>query len=210
MTRYDPSRAKDRPVKGLRHAIIHANTPTDHAIELMAALERDYDAGYPETQAPFAWWIGDNYAGNLGPQRSLRLNPYRSYLDRGIRWGGGSDYDVTPLPARYGLWASVARSPLRGTYGTQPFGTAQSVDALTALKSYTIWAAHQLFLDNEAGSLEPGKSADIAVWDRDMTTVPVADIKEMKCELTLFRGRVVHRADGSPVALSRHLNGFAR
>ena len=195
---------KERPVTGLRHAIIHANTPTDHAIELMAALERDYDAGYPETQAPFAWWIGDNYAGNLGPKRSLRLNPYRTYLDRGIRWGGGSDYDVTPLPARYGLWASVVRAPLRGTYGLQPFGTAQAVDALTALKSYTIWAAHQLFLDNEAGSLAPGKSADIAVWDRDMTTVPVADIKEMKCELTLFRGRVVHRADGSPVTLARH------
>jgi len=182
------------PMKGLRHAIIHANTPTDHAIEVMAALQRDFDAGYPETQAPFNWWIGDNYAGNLGPQRAQRLNPYHTYAERGIRWGGGSDYPVTPLPARYGLWASVVRTTMSGRYGAQPFGTAESVDIQTALKSYTLWAAHQLFLDAQTGSLEPGKSADIAVWDKDLTRVPSAELKDLKCELTLFRGTVVYQA----------------
>ncbi len=33
----------------------------------MARLQTQYDAGYPESQATFTWWIGDNYAGNLGP-----------------------------------------------------------------------------------------------------------------------------------------------
>jgi len=93
---------KDKPVKGLRHSIIHANIPTEHAIETMALLQRQYDAGYPELQAPFIWWIGDTYAGNFGPERSQRLIPLRAYLDKGIIWGGGSDYPVTPLPARYG------------------------------------------------------------------------------------------------------------
>jgi predicted amidohydrolase YtcJ len=106
---------------------------------------------------------------------------------------------VTPLPARYGLWASVAREPLLGTYGRQPFGSKESVDVGTALKSYTVWAARQLFIDGEAGSLERGKSADVAVWDRDPYAVPTADLKDMHCELTLFRGAVVHRAAGSPV-----------
>ena len=32
--------------------------------DVMARLQRDYDAGYPETQGGFTWWIGDNYAGN--------------------------------------------------------------------------------------------------------------------------------------------------
>lgn len=192
----------ERPTRGLRHAIIHANTPSDHAIDVMARLQRDYDAGYPETQAPFSWWIGDNYAGNLGPARAQRLNPYRTYLERGIHWAGGSDYGVTPLPARYGLWASVVRTTLRGVYGPQPFGTAESVDIRTALRSYTIWAAHQLFLDSQTGSIEPGKSADLAIWDRDLTAIPAAQIKDLKCELTLLRGQVVYRADGSPVALT--------
>jgi hypothetical protein len=181
-----------KPTRGLRHGIIHDNTPTDHAIDVMARLQKEFDAGYPESQAPFTWWIGDNYAGNLGPERGLRLNPFRTYVKRGIRWAGGSDYGVTPFPARYGLWASVARKTLNGTYGATPFGTAESVDIKTALRSYTIWAAHQLFLDERIGSIEPGKDADIAVWDRNMYEVPTDALKDLKCELTLFRGKIVH------------------
>src|SRR5208337_1568898 len=113
----------ETPTVGLRHSIIHANIPTDHALQLMAALEKKYDAAYPEAQAPFMWWIGDTYAGNFGPDRSLRLAPLKTFLKRGILWGGGSDYEVTPLPARYGLWASVERETLKGTYGAHPFGT---------------------------------------------------------------------------------------
>jgi predicted amidohydrolase YtcJ len=183
-----------KPTRGLRHGIIHDNTPTDHAIDVMARLQAQYDAGYPESQAPFTWWLGDNYAGNLGPERGLRLNPFRTYLRKGVKWAGGSDYDVTPFPARYGLWSSVARKALNGTYGAAPFGSAESVDIKTALRSYTIWAAHQIFLDDRVGSIEPGKDADIAVWDRNMYTVPTDALKDLKCELTLFRGKVVYRA----------------
>jgi predicted amidohydrolase YtcJ len=161
-----------KPTRGLRHGIIHDNTPTDHAIDVMARLQQQYDAGYPESQATFTWWLGDNYAGNLGPERGRRLNPFKTYVARGIKWAGGSDYGVTPFPARYGLWASVARKALNGTYGATPFGTAESVDIKAALRSYTIWAAHQIFLDDRVGSIEPGKDADIAVWDRNMYAVP--------------------------------------
>ena len=182
-----------RPTRGLRHGIIHDNTPTDHAIELTARLQKEFDAGYPEAQAEFMWWIGDNYAANLGPARALRLSPLKTFLDRGIKWAGGSDYSVTPFPARYGLWASVARRTLHGTYGATPFGLKEAVDIRTALRSYTIWAAHQLFLDDRIGSIEVGKDADIAVWDRDLYAVPTAELKDMKCELTLLRGKVVYR-----------------
>ena len=190
------------PTRGLRHGIIHCNTPTDHAIETMARLQKQYDAGYPEAQAPFMWWIGDNYAGNLGPERCLRLMPFRTYLAKGIQWGGGSDYSVTPFPARYGLWASVVRNTLRGVYGKQPFGLVEAIDVHAALRSYTIWAAHQLFLEDRIGSIEPGKDADIAVWDRDLYTMPAGEIPNIKCELTLVGGRIVSRA-GTPVRSCR-------
>jgi predicted amidohydrolase YtcJ len=182
---------KQTPSKHLRHGIIHCNIPTDHAIDTMARLQRDYDAGYPETQAPFMWWIGDIYDASFGPAREQRLMPYRSYTQKGIIWAGGSDYFVTPFPARYGLWASIARQTSSGTH---PFGTAESVDIHSALKSYTIWAAHQLFLEDRIGSLEPGKDADIAVWDRDPYSIPTDAIKDMHCELTLLRGKVVYDA----------------
>ena len=166
-----------KPTRGLRHGIIHGNTPTNHAVEVMARLQRAYDAGYPESQAEFTWWIGDNYAGNLGPVRGLRLNPFHTYTTKSIRWAGGSDYPVTPFPARYGLWASVARKTLNGSFGETPFGTAESVDIKAALRSYTAWAAHQIFLDDRIGTIEVGKDADIAIWDRNLYTVPVDQLK---------------------------------
>jgi len=189
---YDQALAAN-PKRGMRHGIIHANTPTDHAIEVMARLQRDYDAGYPESQATFMWWLGDNYTANLGPQRSARLKPFRTYVEKGIRWAGGSDYGVTPFAARYSLWASVARKTLNGTYGAQPFGTKESVDIKTALKAQTIWAAHQMFLDDKIGSIEVGKDADIAVWEQNLIRVPADTLKDLKCVLTLLRGGIVYR-----------------
>jgi predicted amidohydrolase YtcJ len=182
-----------KPTRGLRHGIIHANIPTDRAIDLMARLQRDYDAGYPEASSTFMWWIGDNYAGNFGRVRNQRLKPFRTFVRKGIVWGGGSDFGVTPFPARYGLWASVARETLNSTYGRTPFGTEESVDIKTALRSYTIWAARTIFLEDRVGSIEAGKDADIAVWDRNPYQVPTAALKDMRCELTLVRGKVVHR-----------------
>jgi predicted amidohydrolase YtcJ len=141
------------------------------------------------------WWIGDNYAGNLGEKRSQRLIPLQTYLKQGILWAGRSDYSVTPYPARYGIWASVARQTLKGTYASQPFGTAEAVDIHAALRSYTIWAAHQLFLEDKIGSIEVGKNADLAVWDRDWYTVPTDAVKDMKCEMTIFAGKVIWTKD---------------
>ena len=181
---------RQTPTKHLRHGIIHANIPTDHAIDTMARLQRDFDAGYPETQPPFMWWIGDIYDASFGAAREQRLMPYNTYTQKNVIWSAGSDYFVTPFPARYGLWSSVVRKTLSNK---QPFGTAESIDIHTALKSYTIWAAHQLFLEDRIGSLEPGKDADIAVWDRDLYSVPSDSLKDLHCELTLLRGRVVYR-----------------
>jgi predicted amidohydrolase YtcJ len=182
---------KEFPHPGLRHAIIHANLPTPHALDAMALLQSKYDAGYPEMQAEFLWWIGDIYAANYGPERDLRLIPLKTLQKRGILWSGGSDYPVTPVAARYGLWASVARQT---SSGKEPFGSAEAVDAKTALRSYTAWGARQMFLEDKIGTLEAGKRADIAVWDRDIYTIPTEQIKEMKCLMTLLDGEVVYRS----------------
>jgi hypothetical protein len=90
------------PKMGLRHSIIHCNLPSSAALERIARMQKEHDAGYPEVSSTFLWWIGDTYAGNWGPQRSERLVPLRSFQERDIVWGGGSDYSVTPFPARYG------------------------------------------------------------------------------------------------------------
>jgi predicted amidohydrolase YtcJ len=188
------------PVSGLRHGIIHANIPTEHAIDLMAELQRTYDAAYPEPSGTFMWWIGDTYAGNFGPERARRLNPFRTYREKGIRWAQGSDYYVTPFAARYGLWASMERETLLGVYGPHPFGIDESIDIATALRSYTIWSARQMFLEEKIGSIEVGKYADLAVWDKNLYEIPADEIKDVRCQMTLFNGRVVYRNPEAPLS----------
>ncbi|MEW5916122.1 MAG: amidohydrolase [Gemmatimonadota bacterium] len=185
---------RENPKLGLRHGIIHANIPTDRAIDTIARLQREFDAAYPEPSATFMWWIGDTYAGNFGPRRARRLNPFKTFTSKGIRWANGSDYGVTPFPARYGIWAAVARQPLLGVHPGDPYGREEAVDVRTALRAVTIWAARQMFLEKKIGSIEPGKYADLAVWDRDLYSVPTDSLKEMRALLTVFNGRVVHRA----------------
>ncbi len=44
--------------KGLRHSIIHGNTPTDHApIEVMSMLQKNVRRRLSREQPPFMWWI---------------------------------------------------------------------------------------------------------------------------------------------------------
>ena len=195
---------QEQPHPGLRHSIIHANLPTPRALELMANLQKNFDAGYPEMQPEFLWWIGDIYAASYGPKRGQLLEPLKTLRSRGILWSAGSDYFVTPVAVRYGLWASTARQTAKGTYGLHPFGMEESVDIHTALRSYTAWGSRQMFLENKIGTLEVGKRADIAVWDRDLYAVPTDQIKDLKCLMTLLDGEVVYAAPGSPVTASSH------
>ena len=137
------------------------------------------------------WWIGDTYAGNFGPERSLRLVPLNTFLKNGIRWGGGSDYSVTPLAARYGLWASVERETLKGTYGAHPFGTAESVDIHTALRSYTVWGAGSCFSKTGSDPRDRQGGRHRRLGPRYVHHAGDRSCAICKCTMTLLHGEVV-------------------
>jgi predicted amidohydrolase YtcJ len=61
-----------------------------------------------------------------------------------------------------------------------------------------------MFLENRIGSLEVGKEADIAIWDRDLYIVPTDQVKDLKCLMTIFEGEVVYTASDSPVSAASH------
>ncbi|MDP6994193.1 MAG: amidohydrolase family protein, partial [Woeseiaceae bacterium] len=171
-----------------------SNLPTDHAMNLMVNLQRQYDAGIPEVQPAFLWWIGDTYVANFGVDRSLRVLPLRTFEERGIRWAGASDYDVSPYAPRHAFWAASARQTMLGTYGENPWGTDESIAIHDTLRAYTASAARQLFLEDQVGMIEVGKRADLVAWDRDLHSTPVDELKDVKPVLTLMNGDVVYRA----------------
>jgi predicted amidohydrolase YtcJ len=59
-----------------------------------------------------------------------------------------------------------------------------------------------MFLENKIGTLEVGKRADIAIWDRDLYAIPADQIKDLKCLMTLLDGEVVYSSPDSPVTTS--------
>jgi predicted amidohydrolase YtcJ len=83
----------------------------------------------------------------------------------------------------------MTRRPLLGVHGPDPFGRKEAIDVRSALRSHTLWAAHQMFLEDKTGSIEVGKYADIAVWDKDPYSASVDAIKDFACQLTLSPGR---------------------
>ena len=61
-----------------------------------------------------------------------------------------------------------------------------------ALRFYTINNAYLMFLEEQIGSLEPGKRADFVIVDTDLLTCPVDSIKETQVQQTYLGGRVVY------------------
>ncbi len=82
-----------------------------------------------------------------------------------------------------------------GVYGKDAFGSDESVDVRSALRSFTIWAAYQMFMEDKIGSIEVGKYADIAIWDVDLYTAEPEAIKNTKCQMTLLEGEIVYQIE---------------
>jgi len=61
-----------------------------------------------------------------------------------------------------------------------------------------------MFLENKIGSLEVGKKADIAIWDRDLYAIPIDEVTNLKCLMTLFDGEVVYCSPDSSVITTVH------
>jgi len=74
-------------------------------------------------------------------------------------------------------------------------GPTQRVPVLTALKAMTIWPAYQYFEENQKGSLEVGKLADLVILSADPTTVDPETLFKLKVLETIKEGQAVYAAD---------------
>ncbi|WP_371196296.1 amidohydrolase [Glaciecola sp. SC05] len=137
--------------------------------------------------------IGDlNFAGDrLGPDRLAYAYPWQALVDKGLMILAGSDAPVEVGDPRIEFYAAVARKRLDGTSGPG-WHPELAVSRETALKMLTIWPAYGAFQENLRGSIEVGKYADFTVFDRDLMTIPEADILSSENLMTIVGGRITY------------------
>ncbi|MEP2239989.1 MAG: amidohydrolase family protein, partial [Maribacter sp.] len=114
---------------------------------------------------------------------------YKTLLNKAGTIALGTDFPVEDVSPFLTFYAAVARQDTSG----YPKGGFQMEEALTreeTLKGMTIWAAYSNFEEDEKGSIEPGKFADFVIYDKDMMTVPVAEIPTIRAEQTFVNGIV--------------------
>ena len=70
----------------------------------------------------------------------------------------------------------------------------QTISREDALIAHTRKNAYLVFEENNLGSIQPGKLADLVVLDRDYLTVPADQIKNIKPVMTMVGGRIVYDA----------------
>lgn len=128
----------------------------------------------------------------LGPERHARLYPARSLAKAGARLAGGSDWPVDPLLPFTQIATAVDRS--NPEQNQPPLNAREALTRSQSLVMHTAGAAYQLHDDGKSGTVRPGRRADLIVLDRDITRVPVTEIRATRVRYTLIAGRVVHDA----------------
>lgn len=135
--------------------------------------------------------IGDLHFApkRLGPNRLDGAYAWRALIDSGAIIAGGSDAPVEVGDPRIEFYAATQRKDLKG-FSNEDWNPEQKVTAQEALKMFTIWPAYAAFQEDETGSIEVGKKADITVFATDIMTADGPDILTAKPVLTMVGGRL--------------------
>jgi predicted amidohydrolase YtcJ len=127
----------------------------------------------------------------IGPVRIRTTYAFRSLLAAGATLAFGSDWYVAPPSPLEGIYAAVTRRTLddRNPEGWVP---DQKITVEQALAAYTRAAAYASFEEQEKGTIERGKLADLTVLDRDLRTIPAHEIRNARVVRTIVGGRTVY------------------
>ena len=122
-----------------------------------------------------------------------RLAPLRSLLEHGVPFHieGTEPKDDVAYPTWY-LQRAVTRVDSLG----RVIAEDQTIDRMTALLALTRWAARFIGADDELGSIEVGKLADLVVFDGNILDAAIEELDQIKPVLTMVGGKVAFEASG--------------
>ena len=183
---FEEAREKFGPVRG-QNGLEHLENLLPEDIARLAELDVSANC-----QPPHMVLDPNGIERDLGPKRAQWMWPYRSYLDKGVKFSFGTDSPVVDINSREVIYDAVTRqSPATGepVGGWQP---QERICAADAIRAYTLGSAIAAGRGDEVGSLAPGKLADIAVLDTDLTTCDPEDILRANVLATYLGGKKVY------------------
>lgn len=127
----------------------------------------------------------------VGYDRCKTAYAWRSLLDAGAALAFGTDWSVEPLDPMRGVFSSVTRTNIQRMEPATGWFPEQKLTVWEAIYYYTWGAAYADHQENVKGTLAPGRLADLVVIDRDLFTIPPAEILEARVDYTVVGGRVV-------------------
>ncbi|HEY7713282.1 MAG TPA: amidohydrolase [Candidatus Binatia bacterium] len=176
------------PRKDHRHRIEHMGnwlaTP-----KLIQRMVRSGIVAIPNIA--FAYYIGDAILDCVGERRLTKAFPFRTLLRNGVVIAGGSDspgyWPVDPL-------RDIATAASRKMRWGDVWVPEERISVAEAFAMHTTTASWVGFEENDKGTLEVGKLADIAVLAEDPFAVAPEKIRELNVEMTLVGGEVKYQA----------------
>jgi predicted amidohydrolase YtcJ len=133
----------------------------------------------------------------LGPERSAWQYPFGSLLRAGAQLCMGSDWPVSSPSPLWQMHVAVNRTVPPGYPYAPPgpgsvFLPPERIGLHDAIAAFTMGSAYVNHADDVSGSIEPGKTADLVILDRNLFAGSVGEIALAKVDLTLVGGRIVY------------------
>ena len=146
-----------------------------------------------------------SYIEHLGQERNDTVQfPFRSWTDDGVNIAFGADWPATPGGFEHGVnpfnniyCAMHRRAPahIREELGTYEATLPPEDQVLTleeGIAAYTIGGAKMLGIEDQIGSIEVGKKADLILLSQNLFDIDPEEIPKTKVLGTMFDGKIVH------------------
>ena len=131
---------------------------------------------------------GDVHLRNFGRDRADHISPAKSALREGVAFTFHQDAPVIEPDMLETLWCACCRRTRNGVL----LGEDERLDVGNALKAITVNAAWQYSLEDEIGSLTPGKRADLTILSGNPLETDPEQLRTLRVEETWKNGQRVY------------------
>ena len=135
----------------------------------------------------FYW--GDWHKQIIGEELGNKISPVRTALNKGIKITIHTDAPVALPNLMRVVWTAVNRTSRSGAI----IGENERLTPYEALKAITDWSAYQHFEEDNKGTLEKGKIADLVILDKNPLKVMPDAIKDIQVVETIKDGETVFK-----------------